>query len=75
MNFGLFGSIRIIQIKSKVKWKNQMCTWAETGQPSLKIGEGTYGSSGSRRSAHPATTGGEGGGESVLGHEGVQGSQ
>jgi hypothetical protein len=28
MNFGWFGSIWIIHIKSKVKWKKLMCTWA-----------------------------------------------
>jgi hypothetical protein len=35
MNFGRFGSIWIIHIKSKVKWKKLLCTWAKTGRSSL----------------------------------------
>jgi hypothetical protein len=50
-----------------------LCTWAEIGRPSSKIEEGAYASSGWRRPAHPATTGGDGGGEHGLGHEGAAG--
>jgi hypothetical protein len=42
-------------------------------RPSSKTGEGAYGSSGWRRPVHPATTGGEGYGERVQGHEGAAG--
>jgi hypothetical protein len=59
MNFGRFGSIWIIHIKSKVKLKKLLCTWAETDWPNSswwpisKAGDGESMAAGRRRRSIP----------------------